>query len=80
MLMQVLAILIMLRRYLSSSMTAFRYFHNIWSDPGEEELLHLLMVFLNSFLEKDSCSIVGFDKNSSNRLRFIEQFWAESNI
>ena len=66
--MQALAIL---RRHLLSLMTAFRCFHETQSSPRVDELLYLLMVFLNSFLEKSSYSIVGFDRISSNRLGLI---------
>ena len=80
MLMQALAILTMLRRHLSSLMTFFRCFHKTQSNPRVDELLHLLMVFLNSFLEKSSYSIVGFDGISSNRLGLIWQFCAKLNV
>ena len=61
MLMQTLAILIMLRRYLLFSIMTFRYFYKTWFGLGENKLLYLLIVFLNSFLEKDSYIIVGLN-------------------
>jgi len=71
MLMQILAILTMLRRHLLFSIMTFRCFYEIWSVPGENKLLYLLIAFLNSSLEKDSYSMIDLDKVSSNRLRFI---------
>jgi len=61
-------------------MTAFRCFHETQSSPRVDKLLHLLIVFLNSFLEKSSYSIVDFDGISSNRLGFIWQFCAKLNV
>ena len=61
MLIQTLAILMMLRRYLLFSIMTFRYFYKIWFGLGEDKLLYLLIVFLNSFLEKDSYIIVGLN-------------------
>ena len=58
MLIQVLSMLVILRRHLLSSMTTFRYFYITWSRPRENELLYLLMAFLNSFLEKGSQTVV----------------------
>ena len=52
MLIHTLVILMMLRRHLSSFITAFRYFHEIWSGLEADKLLYLLMALLNSFLEK----------------------------
>jgi len=69
-LMQVLAMLATLRRHLLFSIMTFRYFYVMWSKPREDKLLHLLMAFLNSFLEKGSQTIVGFKGISSNRFGF----------
>ena len=51
MLMYVLVILTILRRHLSSLITALRCFHEIQSGPGVDELLHLVMALLNSSLK-----------------------------
>ena len=80
MLIHALAILIMLRRHLLSFMMAFRCFYETWSSPEVDELSYLLMVLLNSFLEKGSHSMVGFNRISSNRLGLIQQFWAKLNV
>ena len=78
--MQVLTITTMLRRHLLSSIMTFMCFYEIWSSSGENKLLYLLMVFLNSFLEKCSHYIVGFNRVLSNRLGFIWWFCTELNI
>ena len=51
-LIQALAILIMLFKHLSFLITSLRYFHKIQSGPEVDELLHLSMAIINSFLEK----------------------------
>ena len=47
----VLAMLMILVKYLLSLMIAFRYFHEVQSSPGVNRLLHLIMVLLNFLLE-----------------------------
>ena len=70
----------MLRRHLLSSMTTFRYFYKIWFGFKADKLLHLLMAFLNSFLEKGSHSMVDFDEISSNRLGLTWWFYIKLNV
>jgi len=70
-LMHVLAILIILRKYLSSLIITLRYFHKIWPRSRENKLLQLWMAFLNSFLKKDSYFMIDFNGISSKRLRSI---------
>ena len=52
-LIQALAILIMLSKHLSFLITSLRYFHKIQSGPEVDELLHLSMAIVNSFLKKE---------------------------
>ena len=50
--MYILVILIILDRHLLLFIIALRYFQEIQSELGVEELLYLYIVFLNSSLEK----------------------------
>ena len=52
-LIQVLAILMMLSKHLSFLTTSLRCFHEIQSGPEVDELLHLSMAIVNSFLKKE---------------------------
>ena len=79
-LMQILAILMTLRRYLLFSIMTFRCFYEIWSISGENKLLYLLIAFLNFSLEKGSYSMIDLDKVSSNRLGFIWWFCTKLNV
>ena len=52
-LIQALAILMMLSKHLSFLITSLRYFHKIQSGPEVDELLHLSMAIVNSFLKNE---------------------------
>jgi len=77
--MHVLAIL-MISLGTSHLCTALRCFYKIQSGLGVNKLLHLLIVFLNPSLEKDSQVEVCFDRISSKTLGFICWSWAKLNI
>jgi len=49
----------------------FRIFHEILSSSGADELLHLLMAFLNFSFEKGFHMEIGFEEISSNISMFI---------
>jgi len=70
-------ILMILLRYLSFLINALRCFQEIQFGPGVDKLLHLIMVLLNSSLEKDNQTDIGFNRISSRILRFIHQFCLE---
>ena len=52
-LIQALAILMMLSKHLSFLIISLRYFHKIQSGPEVDELLHLSMAIVNSFLKNE---------------------------
>lgn len=70
-LIHILAILIILMRHLLSLVTALRYFQEIQSSLGVDESLYLIIVFLNSSLEKDKHSKFDFKGSLSKRLKLI---------
>jgi len=41
-----------------------RYFHNILSEPGVDELLYLAIALLNSLVEKEGHFFTGLDEIS----------------
>jgi len=65
-LIQALAILITELKHISSLIICLSIFYEILSGPGADELLHLLMAFLNSSLENGFYSETGFKGISSN--------------
>jgi len=76
----VLAILTMFSKHLLSLTITLRCFHEILLRPKADELLHLLITLVNSFLEKrlyNNDSLVGI--SSSNDV-FTWQFCAELNV
>jgi len=70
----------MLLKHLSSLTTHLRYFYDILSGPGADKLLYLLIVILNSSLEKKFYSKYCFDRSFPNRELLICWFWAELNV
>ena len=60
-LIQALVMLITETKHSSMLIILFKIFHEILLKPGAEELLYLLIAFLNSSLKKRSHSITGFD-------------------
>ena len=70
-LMHVFAILMILLRHLSFLITALRCFREIQSGLRVNELLYLIMMLLNSFLEKGNQTDISSDGISSRMLRFI---------
>ena len=67
----ILVMLIILTRYLSSLMTALRYFQEMWSSSEVNKLLYLIIALLNFSLEKDDYTKSDFDRISSKILGFI---------
>ena len=61
-----LAMLIIELKHISSLIICLSIFHEILLGPGADELLHLLMAFLNSSLENGFHSETGFKGISSN--------------
>ena len=66
---QTLVILIIETKQLLKLIICFKIFHKILSDPGTEELLYLLMAFLNSFFKNSFHSNTTFKGISSNILK-----------
>ena len=66
-LIQILAMLTMLSKYLLSLMTSLRCFHEILSSLGEDELLYLLIAIVNSFLERKFYDEYCLDRTFSNK-------------
>ena len=79
-LIHIFTMLIMLLRHLSSLTTALRCFQKMWSGLGIDKLLHLLIVILNSSLEKKDYVMIGFNKSLSKKSRLICQFYTELNF
>ena len=72
-----LAMLKKLKRHLLFFKIAFRYFQEIWSRFEVDKLLHLVMGFWNSSLEKCSHSLIDFKGILSSNLELIWQLWAK---
>ena len=70
-LIQALAMLIIKVKQLLLLIIHFRIFHEILSSPGADELLYLLMAFLNSSFEKGFYMKTGFEEILSNILILI---------
>ena len=70
----------MLLKHLSSLTTHLRYLYDILSGLGADKLLYLLIVILNSSLEKKFYSKYCFDRSFPNRELLICWFWAELNV
>ena len=66
-LIQVLVMLILLSKYLSSPTTNSRYFHKILSGPEADKLLYLLIAIINYFLEKEFHDEYCLNESSSNK-------------
>ena len=58
MLMHMSAMLIMLERQLSCLRMVLRYHHISLSGPGADELLHLIIAYLNTSIENSSYMVV----------------------
>jgi len=72
--------LTIISKHLSFLMTHLRCFHEILSGLGADELLHLLIVIINSFLEKEFHGECCLDESSSNQDLLTCQLWAELNV
>ena len=66
-LIQALVMLTIISKHLLFLTTHSRCFHEILSGPGADELLHLLIVIINSFLEKEFHSEYCLDGSFSNK-------------
>ena len=62
--------LMMLSKYLSFLMTSLRYFYEILSSSEANELLHLLIAIINSFLKKEFHNEYCLDRSFSNKDSF----------
>jgi len=51
--------------------TILRYFHKTLSESRADQLLHLLMIFVNSLFKKEGHVDNSFDKSSSKTLVLI---------
>jgi len=79
-LIQVLVILTKLVIHLLSVIKNLRWFHNKWSGSGVDELLHFVIVLVNSVLEKDSHLGWGLDGILSSNCKLIWWFWAKLKV
>ena len=70
-LIQEFAILMILATYLALSTNALRWLQKIWSKPGVDKLLHLLMVLINSALENSGHSACWYNSNLSRSWKLI---------
>ena len=61
-LIHTLAMLTMLLRYIVSLITTLKYFHEILSGLGIDELLYLSIGLLNSSFKKSGHSNIGFEE------------------
>jgi len=68
-LIHTLAMLTILLRYIVSLIIALKYFHEILSGLGIDELLYLSMALLNSSFEKSGHSNIGFEEISSRTFK-----------
>ena len=66
-LIQVLVMLILLSKYLSSLTTNLKCFYKILSGPEADKLLYLLIAIINYFLEKEFYDEYYLDESSSNK-------------
>ena len=66
-LIQTLAMLTMLFKYLSSLTTSLRCLYEIPSGLGVDKLLHLSIAIINSLLEKEFYDEYCLDKSFSNK-------------
>ena len=60
----ILAILMILLRYALLLIMHLRWDYNSLSGPGADELLHLVVAFMNSFLENEGYSSKALSGNS----------------
>ena len=77
---QILAMLMILLKHLSSLTTCLRCFHEILSGSGADKLLHLSIAIINSFLKKEFYSECYLVRRSSNKDSLTCQLWAELNV
>ena len=75
-----LVMLTMFSKHLSSLMISLRYFYEILSSPGADELLYLLMAVINFSLKKRVYIEYGLERSSFHKNMFTHQLWAELNV
>ena len=76
----ILAMLMKLDIYLSSSTSTLICHQDMWSDPSVDEMLYFLMVSLNFSLENKDHSNIDFIGTLSSKCTLIWQSWAELNV
>jgi len=79
-LIHTLAILMIFFKHPVSLTTTLRCFHKTLLGLEVDELLHLLMAFVNISFEKRDHAKRSFDEISSKIFVLICQFWAELNV
>ena len=79
-LIQVLAMLTKLVIHLLLVIKNLRWFYDKWSSSRRDELLHFLIVSVNSVLEKGGHSDWGLDRILSSNFKLIWWFWAELKV
>jgi len=69
--MHKLAMLIIFEIHLLFLIRVFKWLYKMWSGSEIDKLLHLLIALVNSVIEKEGYSALGYNRTSFNKYGFV---------